>query len=193
MSPLFSTTLFLLVAALTPGPNNLVVMRTAARGGWSEALPAVLGVVAGGLALLAAVTAGAGSAFIAWPLLRTAVRALGVIYLAWLGVRLFAAAGRDTGATALPTGIAGLFGFQFLNPKGWVMVLTVVAALPATTAAGAFLHLAPLFVCIPFACLLIWAALGRAVSRHLPQPMVRAWTDRILGALLILAALPLLA
>ncbi len=49
-------------AALTPGPNNFVVMRTAARGGLAGALSAIAGVVLGSLALLAVVVAGAGAA-----------------------------------------------------------------------------------------------------------------------------------
>jgi threonine/homoserine/homoserine lactone efflux protein len=189
MASLFPAALFLIVTAITPGPNNLLVMRTASRNGWRGALPAIVGVVAGGLALLGAVIVGAGSAFITWPALRSGVEAGGVLYLVWLGVRLFAEAGRETSAMALRAGFRGLFVFQFLNPKGWVMVLTVVAAMPATGTADTFLHLAPLFVCIPSFCLLLWAALGDAVSRHLSRAVVRTWTDRILGALLIVTSL----
>lgn len=189
LTSLFSTGLFLLIATITPGPNNLVVMRAAARNGWKAALPMVAVVVAGGLVLLVVVASGVGSVFSTWPWLRDATETGGVAYLVWLGTRMIAAAGREVGSTALTGGFAGLFGFQFLNPKGWVMVLTVVAALPVTDAAHALMYLAPLFLCIPTACLLLWAALGGAVARHLTRPMVRQWTDRALGALLILAAL----
>lgn len=189
MASLFSTGLFLLVAAISPGPNNLVVMRAAARNGWTAALPAAVGVIAGGLVLLVLVTVGAGRAFSAWPWLRAMIEIGGALYLIWLGVRLIAAAGRDAGSMTLPAGLAGLFGFQFLNPKGWVMVLTVVAALPTTGATDALLRLAPLFICIPAACLLLWAGLGSALASCLTRPVVRQWTDRALGALLILAAL----
>lgn len=192
MTSLISTSLFLLIAAITPGPNNLVVMRAAARGGWKQALPAVAGVVAGGLALLVVVTVGAGSAFATWPWLHSAIVIGGVVYLIWLGARLIMAAGHDVGSMALPAGFAGLFGFQFLNPKGWVMVLTVVAVLSARNAQTTLLWLAPLFVCIPAACLLSWAGLGGALAHWLARPLVRKWTDRVLGALLILAALLLL-
>ncbi|HET9819344.1 MAG TPA: LysE family translocator [Rhodanobacteraceae bacterium] len=193
MTSLFSTSLFLLIAAITPGPNNLVVMRAAAHNGWKAALPAVAGVIAGGLVLLVVTTAGAGSAFSAWPWLRGTIKTGGVLYLIWLGARMIAAAGQDAGSSVLPAGLPGLFAFQFLNPKGWVMVLTVVAALPAVDAAHALLYLAPLFVCIPAACLLLWAGLGGALAPHLRRPVVRQWTDRVLGALLILAALLLFA
>lgn len=189
MTSLFSTAIFLIAAAITPGPNNLVVMRNAARSGWTGALPAVVGVVTGGLTLLAVVTAGADSAFSTWPWLRAGIVLGGAIYLVLLGLRLFMSAGDNRDLGALPAGMMGLFGFQLLNPKGWIMVLTVVAALNTPTAIHAFLRLAPLFIIIPVPCLLLWAGLGRALRRHLASPLVRLWTDRTLGALLVVAAL----
>jgi len=189
VTPSLSIALFLFIATITPGPNNLVLMRAAARNGWTGALPALIGVVSGGLVLLVAVASGAGSAFSAWPWLRVSIELGGVVYLVWLGVQMFVSAGRDTAVTSLPTGLFGLFCFQFLNPKGWVMVLTVVAASNTTGAIDAFRRLTPLFVAIPTPCLLLWAGLGGVLARHLTSPMVRLWTDRLLGALLILAAL----
>ena len=189
MSSLFSIGLFLFVAAATPGPNNLVVLRTAARNGWRAALPGAAGIIAGGLMLLAVVIAGAGKLFVAWPPLRAAVEVGGAACLAWMGAWMCFSAGRHTEAPWFPAGVPGLFAFQFLNPKAWVMVLTVVAALPAMRATDTLLRLAPLFVCIPALCLLSWALLGGALSRHLARPRVRTWTDRVLGALLVLAAL----
>lgn len=63
MTSLLAIAGLLFVAAGTPGPNNLVVMRTAAAAGFIGALPAVGGVVLGGLALLAVVATGVGAAF----------------------------------------------------------------------------------------------------------------------------------
>lgn len=192
MASLLSIAGLLLVAAITPGPNNLVVLRTAAGNGWHGALPAIAGIVAGGLALLVLVTAGAGNLFSTWPWLRVAIETGGALYLAWLGARMVTAADRDEGSMPLPGGFLGLFGFQFLNPKGWIMVLTVVAASPATGVVSSLLALAPLFACIPTLCLLLWARLGGVLARHLAVPAVRRWTDRGLGALLIFTALLLL-
>jgi threonine/homoserine/homoserine lactone efflux protein len=117
----------------------------------------------------------------------------GALYLAWLGCNVALSRTGDGSGPALPAGVSGLFGFQFLNPKGWVMVLTVVAAMPAGGAIDRFLQLAPLFACIPACCLLLWAALGSALSRSLARPVVRLWTDRVLGALLVASALLLFA
>jgi threonine/homoserine/homoserine lactone efflux protein len=238
-------------AALTPGPNNFVVMRTAARGGLAAALPPIAGVVLGSLALLAVVVAGAGAAFDAVPHLRVALAIAGCLYLVSLGARLLwggsgkgneraparaaqaaqdgkpmenVQAAREAPKEAesrerLPAGVAGLFAFQFLNPKSWVLVLTATAATPAGSGGLVrFGQLAALFALIPTVCLLLWAVLGKATAasgataaatakderagakverdpRGAPgggSGRAGAWLDRILGALLIASALLLL-
>lgn len=188
MSPLFAISGLLLVAAITPGPNNLVVMH-AAMPGVRRALPAIAGVLLGGVAMLALVDIGLGTLLIHWPMLRLLTATGGAAYLAWLGWTLARAAGNTRGDTPLPSGLAGLFGFQFLNPKAWVMLLTVTAALPAPGPWPAFAQLAPLFVVISGLCLLIWAVAGHALARHVARSSTRAWIDRALGALLLASAL----
>jgi threonine/homoserine/homoserine lactone efflux protein len=189
-------------ATLTPGPNNLVVMRAAARGGVRGALPAIAGVVLGSLALLAVVAAGAGTLFIAVPQARQVLAVAGCSYLVWLGARLFASA-RDAvpadthngaaGGGRLPAGVGGLVAFQFLNPKSWVLVLTATAAVPAAVGAlGLFLRLGPLFLLIATPSLLLWALFGAGVERLLGRRRERRWLDRGLAALLIASALLLL-
>ena len=114
-------------------------------------------------------------------------------WLAWLGLSLLRGPATPAPAAPLPAGFAGLFAFQFLNPKSWVMVLALVAAFPHQDGRVAFAWLAPLFVVIPTACLLLWAMAGRWLSPHLQAPATRRRFDRIMGlALLASAALLLL-
>lgn len=192
MNSLLAVAALLSVAAITPGPNNLVVLRAAAHGGFVRTLPAVISIVLGSIALLATVVAGAGAALIAWPALGAAISTAGALYLVWLGLRMIMTAHAEGLSSDLPAGIFGLFLFQFLNPKGWVMVLSVVTAVREKNALDTFVRLAPLFACIPAICLLLWAALGTVLSGFLARPTARRWTDRVLGALLAIAAVLLL-
>ncbi|MEO7758197.1 MAG: LysE family translocator [Dokdonella sp.] len=192
MPPLAIATL-LFVAAVTPGPNNLVVMRIAAGNGFVRAIPALGGVVFGGCALLAVVAAGLGPGFAQWPMLRTLVRAGGAAYLVWLGLSLLRSSHVDHREAPLPAGVFGLFAFQFLNPKAWLMMLAVVAATPAHDALATFVQLAPLTAGMSAACLMFWMALGHALSLQLRRPLVRRWSDRVFGALMIASALMLFA
>ncbi|MFC5525090.1 LysE family translocator [Rhodanobacter ginsengisoli] len=193
LDPLLPLTGMLWVAALTPGPNNLVVLRTASRAGLRGALPAIVGIVLGGLLLLLLTALGTTTVFIAQPSLRWWIGTIGASYLGWLGTSLLAGSLRPapahatSGAGALPAGLPGLIGFQFLNPKSWVMVLTALASVPATGWRG-YLPLAALFTVIPATCLLLWAALGTLLSRALARPRVRRRVDAGMGALLIASA-----
>ena len=182
----------LLVAALTPGPNNLAVLRVAASGGASAAWPAIGGVVLGGLAMLGLTVAGFAWTYAQWPFLSTAVAAGGAIYLGWLGFGLLRARTGEVDAPALPAGGWGLFGFQFLNPKSWVMVLSIVAAFPQAGMHETFAYLAPAFLLIPTACLWLWAMAGLRLAPHLRDPAILGWVDRAMGIALIASALLLL-
>lgn len=179
----------LLVAAITPGPNNLIVLRVTASGGLPAAWPAIAGIVLGGLAMLGIVVAGSESALSQWPYLRTVAATAGAAYLCWLGLRLMRPRDAEQGDAPLPTSLAGLFCFQFLNPKSWMMVVILVAAFPPLGMSATFAHLAPAFVLIPTACLLAWALAGRSLAAWIRIPAVRRKVDRAMGAALILSAI----
>ncbi|MHB1058925.1 MAG: LysE family translocator [Rhodanobacter sp.] len=195
MNPLLAAAGLLCMAAITPGPNNLAVLRAAGHAGLRGAMPAIAGIVCGGLLLLAVTALGAGTMFAAYPPLRRWTGVLGSLYLAWLGVSLCLAGMRPkhsaAAAMALPAGMLGLAGFQFLNPKSWVIVLTVLAAMPATGLRD-YLSLAGLFVLIPTLCLLLWAVLGAWLARWLLRPAARRAADIAMGVLLVACALLLL-
>ncbi len=194
-------------ATLSPGPNNFVVMRAAARGGVRGALPAIAGIVSGSLLLLAVAMGGAGALFAAVPPARRVLAVAGCGYLSWLGVRLVAAAGRERPAgfenvegerepasgVAFSASVGGLLAFQFLNPKAWVLVLTACAAAPARLdGVTLYLGLGALLLIIAPVSLLLWALLGAGVERLLGWRAERRWLDRGLGALLVASALLLL-
>jgi threonine/homoserine/homoserine lactone efflux protein len=192
MSPLAAVVALVAIAAVTPGPNNFIVLRTASRAGVRGALPAIAGVVVGSLALLAIATVASDVAFSAEPRLRMALGAAGCLYLSWLGLGLIRDAGRPS--TGEPRGLPaaslmGLFAFQILNPKSWVMVMTAIGAMPAGQARW---PLGVVFTVIPTSCLLLWATAGAALARWLARPRIGAWVDRVMGVLLIATAIALL-
>lgn len=203
MSPLLGVAGVIAAAALTPGPNNLVVLRTAARGGVRKVLPAIAGIVLGSLALLTLAVLGAVAIFAAAPPARLVLASAGSVYLCWLGARLLTGgppgnAGSEEAPEpgpepALPAGVLGLFVFQFLNPKSWVLVLTATAAAAAQLGGLAlFATMAALLVSITTASLLLWALLGAAVERRWSAPAHRQRLDRALGALLVVSAVLML-
>lgn len=215
MTPIVAVVGLVAIAAITPGPNNLIVLRTASRVGVRGALPAIAGVVLGGLAMLGVAGVAAALALAAAPGALTAAGVAGCLYLAWLGLSLIRRAGRAARpseqpglpttdvkeAPGLPTAdardglptasVGGLFVFQFLNPKAWVMVVSAIGALPQDDVGARWL-LAATFTVIPTVCLVAWAVVGAVMARALARPQVARWVDRAMGALLIATALALL-
>jgi threonine/homoserine/homoserine lactone efflux protein len=195
MEQLLAAAGLLCVAAITPGPNNLVILRAAGTVGMRRTLPMIAGIVLGGLLLLAVTALGTATAFAALPSLRHGTALAGALYLAWLGASLCAAGIWPRPGTAasprLPAGTLGLIGFQFLNPKSWLLVLTVLAAMQATRTHD-YLLLVAMFVLIPAPCLLLWAGLGASLARWLARPIARRGVDIVSGALLVACAALLL-
>jgi threonine/homoserine/homoserine lactone efflux protein len=191
METLLAVAGLITVGAITPGPNNLIVLRTAAKGGFPDALPAVAGIVLGGLGLLLLVAAGGAILFQLLPGLRLALALAGSMYLVWLGFRLIAGSfgpkQDDESGLRLPAGLAGLAAFQLLNPKSWVLVLTAVAAMPPSSPL-VLLQLAGLFVVIPATCLLLWSSCGALMMRALANGSISSWFDRVMGGTLAASA-----
>jgi threonine/homoserine/homoserine lactone efflux protein len=190
MRPLAAMVPLLLAAAITPGPNNLLMLRIGLESGLRAVPAPATGVVLGGLTMLLVSRAGLALAFGAHPSLPALIRLLGAGGVAWLGVRLvWESFGKPTARSlrVRASGVLGMFLFQFVNPKAWLVVLTVVAARsgpPSTSIAS----LTALFIVIAYGCLLLWAAGGALAATLLREPRARAWLDRASGALLALSA-----
>jgi threonine/homoserine/homoserine lactone efflux protein len=198
MNSLIGVAGLLVVAAITPGPNNLVVMRAAAHAGLRGALPAMGGVIAGGVVMLVLATTGAGVLFATERHMYELLSVGAAAYLCWLGVILiihsFDAPGQlqQSRGGPLPAGFVGLFVFQFLNPKSWAMVLTVTRA-TRRSAAGLsdVLPVMALFVVIPALCLTLWSVLGTYMASGPRRARIGQLMDRVMGGLLIASALAL--
>ena len=181
------------VAAITPGPNNFIVMSASLRGGVAAALPAIAGVIAGSIVLLLLVSVGAGTLFEVVPEIQPVLRVAGAAYLIWLGFCLIRKASGPDGGTvdrALPATARGVASFQLLNPKSWVLAVTAVSAVGGTLAGMA--SLAVIFAAVMGLCLTIWAVAGQLISRWLVDRRSRRMFDTMMGVLLMGSAAMLL-
>jgi threonine/homoserine/homoserine lactone efflux protein len=176
----------LVAAAITPGPNNFMVMEASARGGFAAAWSVVLGVMLGSLLLLALIFAGVARAMQVLPIVGTFLSVGGGAYLAWLGASSFLRREQDDEAqrSTAPASVLGAASFQLFNPKAWLLTTTAAAAMSGN---GGVFTLAALTVLVTGICLSIWAVAGSA-SRHFLQPRGRLWFDRTMGGLLVLSA-----
>jgi threonine/homoserine/homoserine lactone efflux protein len=123
---------FALVAMFTPGPNNIMLMTSGLNFGFRRALPAMWGVAAGFGFMVLVVGLGLGAVFAAYPVLHTIVSIVGAAYLLYLAWVIGNAHGIKEGAKqSRPVTFFQAVALQWINPKGWIMLIGAVATYAA--------------------------------------------------------------
>jgi threonine/homoserine/homoserine lactone efflux protein len=186
--------LFALVASITPGPTNLLVLSNSARFGFTAALPLVLAACASAALLVLLVGLGIGDALSQHPQVQQLMAWAGIAWLSYLAWQIFRspAVGLDNARaqTGERLSMAAAAGLQVVNPKTWMMALAVVgvfaAHAPDKTSRVAQLTL--LFFLIAVPCLGVWAALGRGVSRFCRSDAGMRRFNQVMAVLLLASA-----
>lgn len=190
MSGFFALTAVVAVGAITPGPNNLMVLQAARVSGWRAAARCVAGVIVGSLGLLAVSALAAATLERASPLLAPTAGLAGAAYLAWLGVVLIGKRSRQSarGEPASPRSFAAAAAFQLVNPKAWLLSSTVAGSVAAQNYPGPWAAVGLMMVAVSAACLGLWAAGGAALDRVLDDPTAQRAVDKVMGLLLLMSA-----
>ncbi len=174
----------------TPGPNNMMLAASGANYGIRRTLPHIAGIAIGFPAMIAAVGLGMGEVFRLFPLIQTILKWLGSAYLLYLAWRVATAAGaspEDARARARgrPLSFAQAAAFQWVNPKGWTMVmamLSVYAGHNGSYRADVIL-MAVIFTAVAFTTAMAWALIGAGAGKLL-SPGHLLWFNRIMAALM---------
>lgn len=182
--------LFAVVAAVTPGPSNVMVTAAGANAGVLRGLPCLFGVTVGMGLMMFLVPLGLGSLVLQHPLVLRALHWGGAAFLLWLSWKIASSTHIDTTSAGGPVGFLGAAVFQWVNPKSWLVT---------ASAAGTFLHaeagspvvqsvlLGGLFVLAALPSCFLWLAFGASVQ-HLLNSRRRLRAFNItMGALLALS------
>jgi len=130
---LFAFVAFVCVMFFTPGPNNIMLMSSGLTYGFRRTLPHMAGVTLGFAFMIASVGVGLGTVFIAYPLLETLLKYAGAAYLVYLAI-IIAMSGAPAAGRAEGRGPMTFWGaamFQWVNGKGWVVVIGTITAYAA--------------------------------------------------------------
>ncbi len=130
---LFAFVIFALVMFFTPGPNNVMLLSSGVTFGFRRTVPHMAGITFGFAFMVAAVGFGLGTVFIAYPVLQTILKYLGAAYLIYLAVAIALSGRVEAGASHSrgPMTFWGAAIFQWVNAKGWVMVIGTITAYAA--------------------------------------------------------------
>jgi threonine/homoserine/homoserine lactone efflux protein len=181
---------FAAVMYFTPGPNNVMLLSSGLTYGFRRTLPHITGIVIGMAFMIAAVGAGLGTIFIAYPVLQTVLKYAGAAYLIYLAIVIAMSGPPKPGEAGRgPMTFWSAAVFQWINVKGWVMVIgsiTAYAAIAAFPWNIVIQTLVTLVVGVP--ATVAWALFGSALRPVLSSPTA-VHTFNIVMALLLLASL----
>jgi threonine/homoserine/homoserine lactone efflux protein len=188
--------LFAVVAAITPGPSNVMLTATGAQVGVVRGLPCLLGQTTGMGLMLFFVLSGLGSLVLAHPAVLSALHWGGAVVLLWLAWKIATASGGPAAVSGgKPLGYLDAAVFQWVNPKAWLV---------AASAAGTFLTrgggsavaqasvLAMLFVAAALPSCAMWLAFGAGMQYLLRTPHRMRLFNAGMGVLLAVSVVLIL-
>jgi threonine/homoserine/homoserine lactone efflux protein len=132
-SLLVAFVLFATVMFFTPGPNNIMLLSSGLTYGFRPTIPHIAGITVGFAFMVGAVGLGLGTIFIAYPVLQTILKYAGVVYLIYLAaaIAMSGPVSADQDNRRGPMTFWGAAMFQWVNAKGWVMVIGTITAYAA--------------------------------------------------------------
>ncbi|HDT0722414.1 TPA: LysE family translocator, partial [Proteus mirabilis] len=167
-----SLSVFLFIAAITPGPNNLLLTSSGAHVGLKRSLTLMVGIIVGMQCVLLSSAFGIATLLIIYPALHIGLKIIGSIYLCWLAWKTATASYQrlDISSKAPQTVTAFQGGLlQFLNPKAWMMGLGAVGSfsLAGDGYLGSIGVISVVMLLVNFIAGIVWILGGTFISHFL--------------------------
>jgi len=185
--------LFAISMTITPGPNNVMLTASGVNFGFRRTLPHMLGIAMGFPVMVLAIGLGLGGLFEAYPQIHATLKYVGIAYLLWLAWKV-ATAGRteDSGTEAKPLNFLQAAGFQWVNPKAWIIAVGAIATY--TTLEGDVIQevllIAAVFAFVTLPSIAVWTLFGTAIRRLLKSNRARTLFNWSMAALLVTSLVP---
>jgi threonine/homoserine/homoserine lactone efflux protein len=185
---------FCFVSAITPGPNNLMLLASGVNFGFQRTIPHMMGVGLGFAVMVALVGVGLAAVFSRFPTLLPIMRFAGAAYMLWLAARL-ALAGPigEAEYRGDPLSFLSAAAFQWINPKAWVIAVSALSAYAVSenyTRSVAIVALVIGLVTLP--CVALWVLFGAAMRRVLNNPRLVRPFNVAMAALLAASVVPVI-
>jgi len=179
--------LFALVASISPGPTNLLILAHGARQGLRASVAPILAGCGAAAAVVLLVGLGLGELLVRHPLAQQLMSWAGALWLSWLAWRILRSAGQPLDINAdKPLDALSAASLQVVNPKVWMMAVAVIGVFAAP--ALPVWQLALVFLLIALPCMTAWALLGVGSARWLQAPARLLWFNRGLAVVLLVSA-----
>lgn len=191
---LVSLAMFCLAAAITPGPNNIMLLTSGLNFGVKKSLPHLFGVNFGFCLMVFLVGIGLSSIFQRYEVLHSIIKTVGVLYLLWLALKIaMLKPVSDTENEAKPLGFFGAAFYQWVNAKAWIVITSVTSTFTSTdgnmTLQVSLITMAFLVIGLPSN--IIWLAGGHMISRLIKHVVFYRVFNVSMALLLAFSVVPL--
>ena len=192
LATLVSFSIFALMAAITPGPNNIMLAASGANYGFRRTLPHIIGVCFGFGCLVIAGGLGVGRFLETFPQFFSILKMLALLFLLYLVWKVGTASSPKLSPDGKPMRFHTAALFQWVNPKGVTVVISAIAAYLETASSiwQALPVMVIVFVLVTIISACLWAFIGSAISDFLSNRQYRIAFNVTMAIALFLSMLP---
>jgi len=157
---------YIIVVAITPGPNNIMSMNNAVKKGFRNAMPFNFGIFTGFIVVVILCTIFSSLLFTLIPRIQFPLKIVGGAYMLYLAIRPFLPSkNRETKDFSGSFTIGAML--QFINPKLYIYAITAISSfiLPWFTEVPILAFFIFLLAFNGFACTVLWSFCGSLLSK----------------------------
>ena len=184
MAPILT---FAMTAAITPGPNNMILSTNAVNYGFKETIPLILGVFFGFLSVLSLCLLGIGEVYESFPNFKTFIKIIATIFLTYLAYKIFNSSEFSDNSNKKRFTFRDIYFFQLINPKA----VSVSMSSSAIFIQNQFSYLEEfvlIFICFTISTAtsaIVWAAIGHSFRKYLNDKRKIIFFNRVMAVLLL--------
>ena len=184
MAPILT---FAMTAAITPGPNNIILSTNAVNYGFKETIPLILGVFFGFLSVLSLCLLGIGEVYESFPKFKTFIKIVATIFLTYLAYKIFNSSEFSDNSNKKRFTFKDIYFFQLINPKA-VSVSMSSSAIFIQNQFSYFEEFVLIFICFTISTstsAIVWAAIGHSFRKYLNDKRKIIFFNRVMAVLLL--------
>ena len=192
LASLISFSIFALAAAISPGPNNIMLAASGAIYGFRRSLPHIIGICVGFSFLVIAGGLGLGSLLHNFPQLFYFLKMIALFFLLYLVWKIGTASSPEISKNQKPISFHTAALFQWINPKGVTVVISAITAYldAASSIWQALPIIVVIFILATAISTCVWTFLGTFISEFLANKKQRVVFNITMAFALIISMLP---
>ena len=184
--------IFMFAMAITPGPNNIMIMSSGLNHGFNKSNPHLWGIVVGFAILTLCVGFGLNTIFAKFNWIQQIVKILGVIYTCYLAYKI-AITDKQSQFKKKPLTFIQAALFQWVNIKAWVAIISAISIyLTPENMLLQILLLTTGNILISIISASTWLFFGLWLQKIINNPKHLKLFNKIMAVLLVISILPVI-